>query len=173
MEDDLLYVMRNSLVQLPSLIDEDKELENILKQTPFILCAGETSVLKAPLELFDPSITLLTSLMDIGSFPHEAICKQPNMLVSLRNLGLQSTLSWDNLLGVARSIEQQCLFDKQPESAKIRACELLSYFDAYALTLLPDLFPVQMNKNKSFFQKLYDSVVEGKLLFALFQLRTT
>ena len=33
MEDDLLYIMRNILVQLPSFIDEDKELENILKQT--------------------------------------------------------------------------------------------------------------------------------------------
>ena len=161
-EDDLMYIMKIILVQLPSLVEEDEELENILRQTPFMLCAGETSMLKAPQELFDPSITLLTSLMDISSFPHETICKQPNMLLSLRNLGLQDTLSWDNLLGVARSIEQQCLFDKQPAAAKSRASELLSYFDTHALKLFPDLFPKHKKKSKSFFQKLYEVVVEDQ-----------
>ena len=68
--------------------------------------------------------------MDQNSFPDE-FYMQPNLLLSLRKVGLQSTLSWNVVLECARSIEGEGTNgdDVSVSAAKARGSELLLFLD--------------------------------------------
>lgn len=78
--------------------------------------------------------------MDHDSFPDEFFM-QPNILLGLRKIGLQSTLSWDVVLECARSIESEGTRDDSNStiSAKTRGSELLLFLDMQVDTFFPEL----------------------------------
>ena len=90
--------------------------------------------------MYDPGVSQLISLMDHDSFPDGYFMK-PELLLSLRKLGLQSSLTWSVLLDCARSIE---LVGTQNEkdgglSAKSRGYELLMFLDMNKETYFPEM----------------------------------
>jgi hypothetical protein len=78
--------------------------------------------------------------MEYDSFPDEHFM-QSELLLGLRKLGLQTTLSWDVVLECARSIEVEGTGnDKEGSlSAKTRGSELLMFLDMNKETYFPDL----------------------------------
>lgn len=78
--------------------------------------------------------------MDNDSFPHEFFMKS-DFLLSLRKLGLQSTLTWDVILDCARSIEADGLHEDEGKAkvAKARGYELLVFLDTNVDIYFPDL----------------------------------
>ncbi len=79
--------------------------------------------------------------MDHDSFPDGYFMK-PELLLSLRKLGLQSTLSWSVVLDCARSIEvegTQNDKDGGMAAAKSRGNELLMFLDMNKETYFPEM----------------------------------
>lgn len=91
------------------------------------------------LQLYDPEVPTLLALMSQDSFPDE-FYMQPDILLSLRKVGLQSTLSWDTVLECARSIEKEATRGDEDcaLSAKARGSELLLFLDVHAETFFPE-----------------------------------
>ena len=81
----------------------------------------------------------MLNLMDPDCFPDEFYC-QPHMLINLRQLGLQSVLSWKTVLDCARSIENDatCSDEEKAKVAKNRGSELLLFLDMNVETFFPD-----------------------------------
>jgi hypothetical protein len=78
--------------------------------------------------------------MDQDSFPDE-FYMQPDLLLSLRKVGLQSTLTWDVVLDCARSIETEGTRGSDEETmlaAKNRGSELLLFLDMHVDTFFPE-----------------------------------
>jgi hypothetical protein len=82
---------------------------------------------------------MLLALMNQDSFPDE-FYMHPNLLLSLRKVGLQSTLSWDTVLECARSIEYEATRGNEDAalSAKARGSELLLFLDMNVETFFPE-----------------------------------
>ncbi len=78
--------------------------------------------------------------MDHDSFPDDFFMK-PDLLLSIRQLGLQSSLSWEVLLDCARSIEAEGTQDDAEVSliAKERGRELLLFLDMNKETYFPEM----------------------------------
>lgn len=78
--------------------------------------------------------------MDNDSFPDEFFMK-PDLLLSLRQLGLQSSLSWDVVLDCARSIEEEGTQDNKELAslAKARGHELLMFLDINKGIYFPEI----------------------------------
>ncbi len=79
--------------------------------------------------------------MDNDSFPDEFFMRS-DLLLSLRKLGLQSTLSWNVILECARSIEVDGLQEEdedRSETAKTRGAELLMFLDTNVEEYFPEL----------------------------------
>eukprot|EP00957_Ditylum_brightwellii_P034381 2607855-Ditylum_brightwellii.AAC.1 len=165
------------LVDLPTFCSEDDEFRNILSGIKFIPTAAsdvqpsssaesttanisvrKRTILKCPSELYDPDVTQLRALMDLNDFPSEDY-SAPEILITLRTLGLKTNLTWDVVLDCARSIESQC-FDnnerKQKDLAKERGKELLSFLDIQCEHFFPDLFPKEKSNSisSSFFRRV-------------------
>lgn len=81
----------------------------------------------------------MLSLMGPDSFPDEFYC-QSHILINLRQLGLQSLLSWKTVLECARSIELDATCDDKEKAmaAKSRGSELLIFLDMNVETFFPD-----------------------------------
>ncbi len=131
-------VIQAMLLNISSLCLNDAGFDDFLSTAKFIR-SSESQVLKAPSELYDPEVPQLLSLMDHDSFPDE-FYMQPDLLLSLRKLGLQSTLSWDTVLECARSIETEASRhnEDQCKSAKARGEELLLFLDMNVDTFFPE-----------------------------------
>ena len=78
--------------------------------------------------------------MDNDSFPNEFFMK-PDLLLSLRNLGLQSSLSWAVVLECARSIEREGIQNDEESAllAKTRGNELLVFLDMNKESFFPEI----------------------------------
>jgi hypothetical protein len=67
--------------------------------------------LRCPCELFDPTVPILVSLLDPGSFPAvnaaDSSFADPTVLAGLRLCGMRSQVDREGLLASARSIEEQ------------------------------------------------------------------
>jgi len=77
--------------------------------------------------------------MDQDYFPDE-FYMHPTLLLSLRKIGLQSTLSWNVVIECARSIEFEAM-QGDPNSAlaaKARGSELLLFLDMHVDTFFPE-----------------------------------
>lgn len=111
--------------------------------------------------MYDPEISQLLVLMDPDAFPDEYYLT-PSLLLSLRKLGLQSTMNWDVILECCRSIQTQGTSDETDASlsAKARGTELLLYLDMH----IEDFFPEFISENKSrtskFFRKMNNVLFE-------------
>ena len=77
--------------------------------------------------------------MGQDSFPDE-FYMSPDILLGLRKVGLQSTLSWNTLLECARSIESEATRGEEENaiSAKARGSELLLFLDMHVDTFFPE-----------------------------------
>lgn len=96
------------MTELNSLIDEDKKILTTLKESKCIP-NGSTSEeskrnLYRPSELFDPMEAELLALLDQSFFPAPQFQRE-DVLVHLRNAGLNSTVDWTGILACAKSIE--------------------------------------------------------------------
>ena len=85
--------------------------------------------------------------MDQDSFPDEYYM-DPDLLLSLRKVGLQSILSWNTIIDCARSIESEgTQGDEQSAlSAKARGSELLLFLDMHVDTFFPEFKKKRYNK---------------------------
>lgn len=90
--------------------------------------------------------------MDQDSFPDELYCKH-NMLLSLRSLGLRSTLSWELVIDCARSIEREGCSSNldSAASAKARGKELLTFLDVNVNDFFPEFKKKTCVSNKQLF----------------------
>ncbi len=131
-------VIQSMLLNVSALCLNDAGFGDFLSTAKFIR-SSESQVLKAPSALYDPEVPQLLSLMDHDSFPDE-FYMQPDLLLGLRKLGLQSTLSWDTVLDCARSIETEASKgdEDQCKSAKARGEELLLFLDMNVDTFFPE-----------------------------------
>ena len=66
---------------------------------------------------------------------------KPDLLLSLRKLGLQSTLTWDIVLDCARSIELEGTQNDRESAilAKTRGSELLLFLDMNKESYFPEI----------------------------------
>ena len=127
-------MIQKMLLEFPSLSSRDPNFKVTLMNTKFIPSA-ESQTLRSPLELYDPEVPQLLTLMDHDSFPEEFFM-EPDLLLSLRSLGLRSTLTWEVVLACANSIALQS--SKEPRSAKTRGKELLTFLDMNVNTYFPE-----------------------------------
>ena len=97
--------VKRILVDLPMLCSNDKDFRAVAMSSRIIPSASSRTLKKAS-ELFDPEITQLRSLMDRDSFPDEDLWT-PDLLLAMRSLGLQTSLTWEVLIACARSIEEK------------------------------------------------------------------
>ena len=121
--------VKRILVDLPMLCSNDKDFRAVAMSSRIIPSASSRTLKKAS-ELFDPEITQLRSLMDRDSFPDEDLWT-PDLLLAMRSLGLQISLTWEVLIACARSIEEKgsSPVETEKEDAKARGGELLSFVD--------------------------------------------
>lgn len=145
------------LLNISSLEIENPGFSEFLSKSKCIPSAM-TKTLNAPCDLYDPEVSQLVNLMSDDSFPDEYFTEQPDLLFSLRKLGLQTKLSWDVILDCARSIEKEGtrIISQQQDvdisengemeeeynklsSAKARGKELLLFLDMYKETYFPEM----------------------------------
>jgi hypothetical protein len=89
--------------------------------------------------------------MSNDSFPDDYFIN-PDILLSLRQLGLQSSLTWDVVLQCARSIEVEGSRNDTESAvlAKSRGSELLIFLDMHKETYFPQLNKKRLvNKRKA------------------------
>jgi hypothetical protein len=100
--------------------------------------------------------------MDQDSFPDE-FYMHPNLLLSLRKVGLQSTLSWNVVLDCARSIELEGTRgnDDSALAAKARGSELLLFLDMHVDTFFPEF------TKKRYDIRQYFSTQSSKCVFCI------
>ncbi|KAM3607605.1 uncharacterized protein V6R79_010533 [Siganus canaliculatus] len=113
------------------LFSQNQTLKSKCKDLSFIEVNGE---LKKASSLFDPTIKTFTVIFESDFFPPHAYSQTPEMLKSLRDLGLLSKevdMSPEHLLHAARLIEQLQKSSK-PEAVK-RAETFLKMLDTYDL----------------------------------------
>jgi hypothetical protein len=127
-------MIQRMLLEFPSLSSRDPTFKESLMNAKFIPSA-ESQTLRSPFELYDPEVPQLLTLMDHDSFPEEFFM-DPNLLLSLRSLGLRSTLTWEVVLDCANSISHQGSTD--PTTAKTRGRELLTFLDMNVDTYFPE-----------------------------------
>lgn len=96
------------MTELVSLIDEDKKIPTVLKDSKCIpngsLSSETKRTLHKPSELFDPSEPELYALLDESFFPAPEF-QRDDVLVHLRSAGLNTTLDWPGVIACAKSIE--------------------------------------------------------------------
>ncbi|EFJ19830.1 hypothetical protein SELMODRAFT_152901 [Selaginella moellendorffii] len=120
--------MLQILRELPELSVEDRSLVGILKKLSFVPTgAGK---FRAPDALYDPEIPELVSILDSQQFFPSPDYSSPDVLQSLRHLGLRSSVTPDTILASARAIEG--LSASVPDQATLRGRVLLSYLDKNA-----------------------------------------
>ena len=153
-EEDRNHAIKTLLQHLPSIHDSDPEFYKLLGNIKFIP-SSVTQTLKAVKDLYDPEIHELKALMDDDSFPHESFWTQ-NLLFNLRNLGLQTTLTWDVILECAQSIQDEVRLQAADNvGAKDRGRELLAFLDIHWKSFFPELVPQEKKSSaKKFFSKM-------------------
>ena len=122
---------------LPALSLEDPQFIKALKDARFLPCgkaphtsdASDVQLYKTG-EFFDPAEADLVRLLDASFFPIESLCT-PDVLLSLRSLGLQAALEWPSIIACARSIAQQSASsDDGAKSNKVqRGTHLLQFLN--------------------------------------------
>uniref|UniRef100_A0A7S3QAL4 Uncharacterized protein n=1 Tax=Chaetoceros debilis TaxID=122233 RepID=A0A7S3QAL4_9STRA len=153
-------LIQDILVNLPSICSHDSEFNEFLSNSKFIR-SSESQTLKAPSELYDPEVPQLLTLMNQDSFPDE-FYMNPDLLLSLRKLGLQSTLSWDTVLECACSIESESTKGDQDLalSAKARGAELLLFLDMHVDTFFPEFQKNKSSRTGRLFRKMNSALFE-------------
>jgi len=147
-------VIQEMFLQFPSSYVEDRNFVEYLSNAKFIR-SHESKKLQSPKDLYDPEIPTMLSLMGPDSFPDEFYCQQ-HILIYLRQLGLQSILSWKTVLECARSIEFDATCDDEEKviSAKNRGSELLMFLDMNVDTFFPDTAKSKQSKTGRFLSKV-------------------
>ena len=160
-EDSRWVAAERILVDLSSLCASDPTFRNAAAATR-IVPSAVTGTLKMPKELYDPEMLQLKALMEEDDFPSEKYCNQ-RFLPGLRDLGLQSSMSWDVVLDCARSIEREGNISEKNgtrESARIRGQQLMTFLDAKVSSYFPDLVPKEESRSSYFMRKVNMAIFE-------------
>ena len=94
------------LVDLPSLCRDDANFKGLVMEARCVPSSDGT--LNKPTDLFDPANQQFCVLLDENAFPSEFF-RDPNLLLSLRLLGLQSTLTFEVVIECAKRIEKNAV----------------------------------------------------------------
>jgi len=128
LRDDIITTM---LVEMPRLCKQDPNFVDLVNKTRCIpSVSGE---LRTATELYDPEIIEIQPLLTPSDFPSQKLCTT-EVLVSLRALGLQTSLTWPGILSIAQKIEESA--SENPDGASQRGQELLRFLDTNAVRLL-------------------------------------
>ncbi|KAI4356900.1 hypothetical protein L6164_000883 [Bauhinia variegata] len=127
-------IMLSVLQNLPLLSLEDTSIRDCLRNLEFVPTL--TGALKSPSALYDPSNEELYALLeDTDNFPSGHF-QEPEILDTLRSLGLRTSVSLETVLESARCVER--IMHEDQQKAYSRGKVLLSFLEVNALKWLPD-----------------------------------
>ncbi len=162
----LSAAVESLLLELPILCSSDENFRCFVMKSNIIPTATSKSLRKAS-DLFDPEVPQLKLLMDSDYFPQQELCN-PNLLPTMRLIGLQTSLNWDALLTCAKSIDERSKSSSDLERENARACgkALLSFLDQNLFQFFPE-FSKSDCKKSSLLQRvnaaLFEDPVKKKL----------
>ena len=158
--DVVQEVVTQLLTSLPTLVSKEPDFKHVVAGTQCV--PNNNGFLHKPSDLFDPENYQLTVLLDDDAFPSQHF-RNAELLLSLRSLGLLTTLTLDSALKCAKRIEKsQMVLSSAAESTEensenfaativSRARELLSFFDSNAQIFFP-----KPKKKRSLIRKISD-----------------
>jgi len=162
----LSAAVESLLLELPILCSSDENFRCFVMKSNIIPTATSITLRKAS-DLFDPEVPQLKLLMDSDYFPQQELCN-PNLLPTMRLIGLQTSLNWDALLTCAKSIDERSKSSSDLERENARTCgkALLSFLDQNLFQFFPE-FSKSDSKKSSLLQRvnaaLFDDPVKKKL----------
>jgi hypothetical protein len=135
--EDYTTTLLHMFTILPQLIEEDAAFVKKLVHLSIIPSSYDEQYsrgdgirrLHACSELFDPTIAEYSNLLGDDLFPAKALLRE-DILLSMRSVGLQTTMQWPSIIACARGIERQ--YKSNPSSCielTARANNLLSFLD--------------------------------------------
>jgi hypothetical protein len=148
-------IKKNISLATVSLSDETSSLDIDLTNAK-----ANVTLLRKPCDLFDPQVIELLDLLDPSCFPSQAF-RRPDLLLSLKSLGLADNLNFTSVLACARSIAQSGIESQERgkegslemEKATGRGLYLLNFLNKNMSRLIEDDKKNVMQKN-SFYSSI-------------------
>ena len=115
------FSAESKIVHLEFILEDEnmwKDLQGELKKCHFIECNGKFC---SPMQLFDPTVKLLTTFLHTTAFPQQPWSDQRGLLI-LRKLGLLQKVSDEEVKRFAETVQNLPI-----ETAKKKSCVLLRY----------------------------------------------
>jgi sacsin len=113
------------LTDLPGLVHTDVNFAAVMGDLAFLPSLAGPTMLRCQ-DAYDPEVDELVRLVGRESFPDEDFSR-PEVLVYLRQLGLRSTLTYEDVVRIARSVEV-CTESDAPEGVA-RARNLFTFLN--------------------------------------------